>query len=358
MPSNGSGARVLAVGRPVKYGALMASSILPGGTADAGGVQAGVPPGVPRGRNIAVIGAGAVGAVYARHLIRGGAHVTFVVRPKYVDDVKRGIRLWRGKHDEMLMAHEVVGDVAALRGQPIDQVWICVPSTGFDDAALDAIARATGDALIVDLSPGLDQRSLRIVGRERLVDGLIPFIAYQSPLPGVAAEAARAPGIAYWLPPLIGTSLSGPRARLAADALRAGGMRARVVPNAEVQRALGSAVLMSVIATLEVSGWSLAACRRRLDGATDEATRAMAKKHGVSRGPIALATSPAVLALGLRIAELIAPLPLQPYLRYHFTKVGAQTRMMMRGFLDAAATAGVDAPHLHALAAALPPRAE
>ena len=94
------------------------------------------------GRNIAVIGAGAVGAVYARHLIRGGAHVTFVVRPKYVDEIKRGIRLWRGKHDEMLMAHDVVGDVAALHGQPLDQVWICVPSTGLDDEALAAIAKS------------------------------------------------------------------------------------------------------------------------------------------------------------------------------------------------------------------------
>lgn len=306
------------------------------------------------GRNIAVIGAGAVGAVYARHLIRGGAHVTFVVRPKYVDEVKRGIRLWRGKHDEMLMAHDVVGDVASLRGQPIDQVWICVPSTGLDDAALAAIAQATGDALVVDLSPGLDSRSLRLVGRERLVDGLIPFIAYQSPLPGVAAEAARAPGIAYWLPPLVGTSLSGPRAADAAAALRAGGMGARVVKDAEVQRGLGSALLMSVIATLEVSGWSLAACRRRLDGAADEATRAMAKKHGVSRGPLALVTSPAVLALALRAAEVVAPLPLEPYLRYHFTKVGAQTRMMMKGFLETATAVGVNAPQLRALAAALP----
>ena len=157
------------------------------------------------------------------------------------------------------------------------------------------------------------------------------------------------------LPPLVATSLSGPRAAHAAAALRAGGMRARMVKDAEVQRGLGSALLMSVIATLEVSGWSLAACRRRLDGAADEATRAMAKKHGVSRGPLGLVTSPAVLALALRAAEVVAPLPLEPYLRYHFTKVGAQTRMMMKGFLETATAVGVNAPQLHALAAALPP---
>lgn len=305
--------------------------------------------------NVAVVGAGAVGAVYARHLIRGGAHVTFVVRPRYVDEVKRGIRLWRGDKDEMLMAHEVVGDIASA-GSALDQVWICVPSTGLDDAALEHIASSTAgsSALVVDLSPGLDQRSLRIVGRERLVDGLIPFIAYQTPLPGVAAEAGRSPGIAYWLPPFLPTSLSSPRAAQAAAALRAGGMRARVVKDAEVQRGLGSALLMSVIATLEVSGWSLQECRRRLDGAADEATRAMARRHGVSRGPLALVTAPRLLALGLWLAERVAPLPLEPYLRYHFTKVAAQTRVMMRGFLETAAATGVDAPHLRALAAALP----
>lgn len=305
--------------------------------------------------SVVVVGAGAVGAVYARHLIRGGAHVTFVVRPQYVEQVQRGIRLWRGSKgtdDELLMAHAVVSDIAAV--DQVDQVWLCVPSTGLDEAALTKIAGASGDALVVDLSPGLDQRSLGIIGRDRLVDGLIPFLAWQTPLPGVAAEAGRAPGIAWWSPPLLATALSGPRAPLAAAALRAGGMRARVVKDAEVQRALGSALLMSVVATLEVSGWSLRACRARLDGAAGEATRAMARRHGVSRGPLALVTSPAVLALGLHLAEAIAPLPLETYLRIHFTKVAPQTRLMMRGFLQAAQETGVDAPRLRALAAALP----
>ena len=38
-----------------------------------------------------------------------------------------------------------------------------------------------------------------------------------------------------------------------ADLIKKGGMSARVVENAEVQRGLGSAMLMSVIATLEVT---------------------------------------------------------------------------------------------------------
>jgi 2-dehydropantoate 2-reductase len=308
--------------------------------------------------NIAVVGAGAVGAVYARHLIRGGARVAFVVRPKYVDDVRRGVRLWRARtgrgraHDELLLADGVVGDIADAG--PIDQVWMCIPSTGLDAALLEHVAKSSGDALVVDLSPDLDERWPRSLGRERLVVGLIPFIAYQTPLAGVAAEAGRAPGIAYWLPPLVPTVLSGARAHRAAAALRAGGMGARVVQNADAARALGAALLMPVIATLEASGWSLRECRCRLDGGADEATRAMARKHGVSRGPMALAAIPSVLRTVLRVAELMAPVPLEQYLRFHFTKVGEQTRALLRGLLAAAAETGVDAPRLRGVQAALP----
>ena len=308
---------------------------------------------------VAVIGAGAVGAVYARHIKRAGAHLTFVVRPKYVDEVKRGIRMYGGSErdsgGELLVADDVVGDVEALRGRPLEQVWICLPSTGLDDAGLEKIAAATGDALVVDLAPGLDQRSLRIVGRDRLVDGLIPFIAYQTPLPNVPAEAARAPGIAFWLPPFIPTTLSGPRAELARDVIARGGMNARVVDDVEQSRAIGSALLMGVIATLELSQWSLAACRVRLDGAVREAVDAMAKKHGARAWLPKLVASPWLLRIALLVAPRLAPLPLERYLAYHFTKVGAQTRVMMHGYLAAADDEGVEAPHLRALVAALPP---
>ncbi len=306
-------------------------------------------------KHVVVVGAGAVGAVYGRHILRAGSELTFVVRPKYVDEVKAGIKLYRGTTDELLVATDVVGDVEALRGRSVQQVWLCVPTTGLDDAALGAIVDATGDALVIDLAPGLDGRSGRIIGKERLVDGVIPFIAYQTPLPNVPEEAGRSPGIAYWLPPFLPTTLSGPGAKRAADLLRRGGMRARVVHDASKMRAIGSALLMGVIATLEASGWDLAACRKRLDGAVRECVEAVARTQGVSGAGPRMLARPAVLRAALWWAPRIAPLPLEPYLAYHFTKVGKQTREMMRGFLRAADDAGLPAPHLRALAQALPP---
>jgi ketopantoate reductase len=302
---------------------------------------------------VAVLGAGAVGAVYGHHLKRGGAHLTYVVRPKYADEVRAGIRMWRGAREERVVPDAVVTDIGELRGTQVDQLWLCVPSTSLDDETLQRTAAATGEALVVDLSPGIEGRSLRAIGRERLVDGLIPFIAWQTPLPGVAAEAARPPGIAYWLPPFVPTSLSGPRAREAAQTLRAGGMAARVVPDVEVQRALGSAVLQGFIATLEVSGWSLRACKARLDGATGDAVRAMARKKRVGAFPFSVVARPLVMRALLTLAPPLVPVPLEPYLKFHFTKVGAQSRVMMRSFVQAADEAGLAAPDLRRLAHAL-----
>ncbi|HEY4221501.1 MAG TPA: 2-dehydropantoate 2-reductase N-terminal domain-containing protein [Myxococcota bacterium] len=310
---------------------------------------------------MAVFGAGAVGAVYGLHLQRGGAEIVFVVRQKYVDEVRAGIRMYRGSRDhtgELLVAEQVVGDVEELRGQALDQVWLCVPSTSIDEATLQKIASATGDALIVDMAPGLDGRSLRIFGRARLVDGLIPFISYQTPLPGVPAEADR-DGIAYWLPPLTPTALSGPGAAEAASALVAGGMTARAVKDVESGRAVGSALLMGVIATLEVSGWDLKRARARLDGAVGQAVDAMARANHVRGTLVKLVAQPAIARMVLWLAPVVVPLPLERYLAYHFTKVGAQTRAMLKSYLDAADKAGLAAPELREITRqieALPPR--
>lgn len=303
---------------------------------------------------VVVIGAGAVGAVYGLHLKRGGAHVTFVVRPRHADAVRSGVRLWHGDREERLVPDDVVTDVEALRGVPVDQVWLAIPVTGLDEETLAKIRQATGDALVVELTPSLDGRALRALGRERLVDGLISLVAYPSPLPGVAEEAGRAPGIAWWLPPLAPTLLAGPRAREAARALKRGRMPVRVVKDVATPRALGSAVLQSVVATLEVSRWSLRACRARLDGAAKEAVDAMARRENVRAFPFSLVASPIVLRTVLRLAPHVAPFPVEAYLKLHFTKVGAQSRELMKTMLAAADDAGLPAPHLRALARELP----
>ena len=44
---------------------------------------------------VLVVGAGAVGQVFALHLARGGADVAFLVKPKYAEECGRGFTLYR-----------------------------------------------------------------------------------------------------------------------------------------------------------------------------------------------------------------------------------------------------------------------
>ena len=43
---------------------------------------------------VLVVGAGAVGQVYGHALARGGARVTFLVKPKHVEEARRGFVLY------------------------------------------------------------------------------------------------------------------------------------------------------------------------------------------------------------------------------------------------------------------------
>jgi 2-dehydropantoate 2-reductase len=310
-------------------------------------------------KHAVVVGAGAVGAVYGRHIKRAGTHLTYLVRPKYADEVRRGIRLYHGRYDETLVPDDVVTDVAQLKGRSIQQVWLCVPTTGVDDDFLAQLRDATEpDTLIVDLTPDLSGRVPRVIGADRVVNGIIPFIAYQTPLPNVASEAHRAPGVAYWLPPLIPTTLSGKEAMRAANVIRRGGMRATIVDDAAKQQTLGAAMFAAVIATLEASDWKLAKCRANIDDSAREAVAIAAHMTSSSPGLVGLVARPFVVRTLLALAPAIIPLPLEPYLEYHFTKVAPQMRASLKALLDAADnapdTARPEAPHLRALAASLP----
>ena len=44
--------------------------------------------------NVLIVGAGAVGQVYGRHLALGGAHVHYFVREKYADECRRGFTFY------------------------------------------------------------------------------------------------------------------------------------------------------------------------------------------------------------------------------------------------------------------------
>src|SRR5690606_1191252 len=125
-----------------------------------------------------------------------------------------------------------------------------VPTDALREPWLPKLLAATGNATVVGWAP----ESQVYVPQERLVEGTIPFIAWQSPLPGEAGEE----GVAYWMPPFSAVLLGGSEERFVPvrQLLEMGGMKCRRISDS-AQVGSFTALLISCMAALEASGWSL-----------------------------------------------------------------------------------------------------
>jgi 2-dehydropantoate 2-reductase len=301
--------------------------------------------------NVLIVGAGAVGASFAAALQRGGARVSFFVRPGRVEQVREGLtlhelRLARAPRSHVLHAHEVLSTPDEVAQRAFDQVWLAVPSDALDGEWLGALCGATGDATVVVLQPGLDDRAkvAAAAGDERVVAGTIVLVAWPAPLPG----ELLAPGTASWFPPLVPTPLSGPRAASVRDALRRGGVRARVVDDASADTASIGALMQTLIAALECEGWSLARLVRssRLSlalRAARQASAVAAVAHGRRAPLVVRLVQPWLVRVARPFARLVFPTDLETYARVHFTKVRAQTTKALDEYVERASELPVDA---------------
>ncbi|RME72918.1 MAG: ketopantoate reductase, partial [Planctomycetota bacterium] len=304
-----------------------------------------------------------------RHLQLGGAEIHFLVKPKHLPRLEGGAVLyplnrrraerWRPVR---LEGYGLLTDPAEVGRSRWDQVWLCVPSTALREPWLETLAGGLGDATLVMLQPGLDDRE-RILGAGvaagQLVQGLITLIAYFAPLP---TESLATPGVAYWLPPGAKTPMSGERTRVDAvvSALRAGRCPAKVSEDVAVATAFGSAILMPHIAALELAGWRFATLRRGpllplARQASLEALAIAARHHGRPVPWRAHLVRPLLVRLATRLAPWFVPFDLETYLRVHFTKVGAQTRQHLETLHRHGEALGIPTPALDTLAARLGP---
>ncbi|MCL4228387.1 MAG: ketopantoate reductase [Myxococcales bacterium] len=319
---------------------------------------------------VLVVGAGAVGQVFAHHYQRGGAEVTFLVREKYRADVARGFDLYPlnqrrrrrpGAEPVRFDGFAVVSAAAEVAARAFDQVVLTVASPALRGPWLPELVAAAGDATVVALQPGLDDRALVLaagVPEDRLVQGMISLVSYHAPLPGETRFAR--PGMAYWFPPLSPSPFSGPAARTAAvvAALRAGGLPAK--RHRDVPRLAGfpTAVMMPYLVALELGGWTVRGAARA--GTLTVGGRGGREAVAVVRSllgkpPLGLGalTRPWLLRAGLWAARPLIPLPLEIYLREHFTKVGEQTSELLDGYIAKGQAAGLPVTALEELAAGL-----
>jgi len=309
---------------------------------------------------ILIVGAGAVGTVYGRHLQLGGADLSYLVRPHHGDRVSTGLTVYhlnksgRKRTPERFVPDDVfttVDDVAAA-GR-FDQIWLCVSATALrkDDllpALTTAITRSGGSPTWVLPTPGLEDRALLAehVPSDAIVQGVIAMVSYNAPLEG-SREKVPEPGVAYFFPPGGKQSFSGAsrRARAVVAALVAGKCAAAVVDDAGKSSSMASAVMMPYLVALEAADWSFKSLKSQPDllslasQGAEQATAVVAAhqnpkgKSSLTDGLMGKVAQPWLLKLVMTVGARLAPFDLEAYFAHHFTKVGDQTLYMMDRYI-------------------------
>ncbi|RAL25094.1 hypothetical protein DL240_02450 [Lujinxingia litoralis] len=292
---------------------------------------------------VLLVGAGSVGQLYGAHLARSGTEVHVLVRPRYAEEARGGFRVYerrRGlEHGELFTPDGVWTEASDVPAGHFDAAILCIPSTGLNGPWLPTLCEHLGSATLVTLTPGLDdfQKIAAYLPEEQIVRGLITSVSYPAPMPG---ESASEPGTAYWIPPLTPALFEGSKERTEPilQALRQGQMPARRVSGLAAQAAFGSGVLMPVVAHLETVDWEMARLRAEK---LPELARTIEQVRGVleqtlnTRAPLTLRMiGPRSLGLISRFAPRMTPFDLEMYLKVHFTKVGAQTRMFLEDYVS------------------------
>ena len=296
--------------------------------------------------NALVVGAGAVGQVFARHLQQGGGEVTFLARSSHLDRLREGLTLYplhrRQARSRPIRfdAFQVIVDPGQVRARSWDQIYLCVPSTALREDLLEPLSAAIGEATLVTIQPGLEDREaiLRHFGESQVVAGMVSFVSYPAPLPG---EAVPTPGIAYWFPPLLATPFSGSpeRARAVVGSLRSGGFPARVHPDVPTLAAFVVAAQMCLTAGLEGVDWSFSRLRQSplLElgyAALGEAVRVVGAYHSAEPPWPLRHLRVAMIRMLLRLAERINPFDLERFIAQHYTKLRGQTRLLFDAYIE------------------------
>jgi hypothetical protein len=290
---------------------------------------------------VLIIGAGAVGQAYGFHLMRGGARISYFVREKYREELARGLVVRclngraRGRYE--YSDFELLTNLEDVAEGHWDQVWFCVSSPALRGDWLPDLATCIGDATVVMLQPGTDDYAwvTTHIPAKRVVHGMITLASYHAPLPGDDGETA----MHWWFPPFSPAPFCGEASRVdeIVGHLKDGGMAAKRARDITVPLRIGSGILMPLIAAMEMGGWRLQALKK--PGLLALASRAARQATQISlpskrRLMVYVATTPIVLKLILFIAPRVTPFNLEVMLQIHFTKVGEQTREMLRRYIE------------------------
>lgn len=316
-------------------------------------------------KRVALVGAGAVGAVCGTYLQKAGMEVGFVVRPgreghfNQARHMHQRRGLFGRRQIRSFTPSFVVSTADELAAQGCDEMWLCVPATALDSANVQDLVRAWGPRPLLTTTPGLTdvERLTEWRGGAPVVQMVTGYLAWIGPLDAADAKTTMShDDVGYWFPPLSPSMVTGPEAWLKSHVplLARTGFPVAVRPHAAWTAALASAAMMPTLQALERESWSWAALRKsaRLRQARDaavEAIQVVAADRG-RRPPRWPKRIPVwSLRMALRFAPLLAPLDLERFIEVHFTKVGEQTRAMMRDYVSRAEQSRLPSANLAAL---------
>lgn len=310
---------------------------------------------------VLIFGAGSVGQIYGYHLTKGGAEVSYYIRPKYREQLKEGFTFYPlktfKKYGEVVHhpVRSFVSTDAEVAQTQWDYVLLCVASDSLHSNWLESFLAVTGKATIVSLLPGDSDMNLllKFVEADRLIRGLITLIGFHAPLPG---EKLKTAGTAYWFPPFLRAPFSGKAARLdpLLKVFRQGGFPCVKADEKTIASPLPSTVLLIFVAGLEAAGWKFNYFfSPRYFYLFKNALLESLNIIGVNNRFARFVTSSIVQSWILRVVDIfsrvLVPFDLELYLQVHFTKVQKQGRMALDDLLTDGIRTGANISALEAL---------
>ncbi len=283
-------------------------------------------------KDVLIVGAGAVGVVYASALHAIGDSVTFWVREKYLDETRKGINLHQigilGSAKKIRVPAQAVATTNELTNPP-DEIWLCVSKTAVKSQSITDLVNAFPSAHLVSFQPGLtDLSHLKARFPNHKIDGgVIGFVAYQP-----HAKETR-PGISVWHPPGAPSQFYTENGPLFANRLSRGGCPSKVDKNALEKVAQLTVILNALVLHLELVDWKFRRFKEvfaSFNAFIDENLEIVntQNKTKTMKGLFILKSSFMFHSL-LQTISLAAPFDLEAYLEYHFLKVRDQSVAML-----------------------------
>jgi hypothetical protein len=316
---------------------------------------------------VLVVGAGAVGQVYGYFLKQGGADVTFYVRPRYVEDLKKGLPLYPLnrrrdlKTPERMTGFGLVSTDAEVARSAWDYVILCTHGGAVLTPWFEPFARSIGNAWLVNLSPDLEGRAaiVRLIPAERLLTGMISLVSYPAPLPG---EVCAEPGIAFWFPPLSKVPFQGSERGLRPllEVFKRGGFPCERLPGEgdTISGVVADTVLSVFVHALEGAGWKFKAFLAPAQAALARQaifeqlqTQLLLRGFGTPKLRLLhLILGRTFFRIALFATRVVMPFNFEVYLPIHFTKIRDQRDAGLANTLVQAREHGIATPALQKIA--------